>query len=213
MISVLALLLVLAALSNESNPCHSDCIPYSCHGPTHYNCDLCSGNMVLEVDTCVCKEGWFTITSKCDTYVANCKTIEVSNGIINCLECLSLRDTLVANACVRTSIPFFLRSSSSGYTASANDKNDATFFVANNCKSLNSAGKCLECHPGLTLTGTNTCSVVTTNCQKQDASGSCATTPTRSRSASGPARPVCRAALGRVCRVPRTSTSCLMLTG
>ena len=169
--SVLVLLFIrgVAAVQN----CHSDCVPFACHGPTEFNCEQCAGNKVLEIDRCVCKPGWFTVTTSCDTYVPNCKTIEIVSGVVSCTACQTLRDTLTAGACTRSTVPFFLRSTNTGYTGSAQDKSDANYFVTNQCLSLNTIGRCLECHKGATLQGSGACLTTNTNCFETDGSGKC----------------------------------------
>jgi hypothetical protein len=153
--------------------CHPNCAPFSCHGPTEYNCDDCAGNMVLEIDKCVCKPGWFSVTATCDTYVPNCKTIQILSGVVSCTQCESLRDTLSGGSCTRSTLPFFIRSSSSGYTGSATDKTDGNYFLANQCMSLNGLGKCLECYPGGIVQASGTCLYPATNCYQTDSSGKC----------------------------------------
>ena len=35
-----------------------------------FNCDACAGNTTLNIDTCECKPGYFSVAGTCDTYVA-----------------------------------------------------------------------------------------------------------------------------------------------
>ena len=88
---------------------------------------------------------------------------------------MSIRERHFGRECLCSVVapPFLEKQLGRIHRLSKNDKTDATYFVANNCKSLNAAGKCLECYPGGTVNGAGSCVYVASNCLKQDPSGSC----------------------------------------
>lgn len=171
---VLAYAMLSTAMAIAVNACHSDCIPFKCHGPTKNNCDKCSTNMVLDVDACACKPGWFDDSGgRCNRSVPNCIQMTIVAGQPYCTQCESKRDTLTNGVCTRSiSHPYFLRAGTA-YTESTNNANDISYFITNHCKSMSANGTCLECYPGRTLDSSNRCWVVDSYCLRYDSNNNC----------------------------------------
>jgi proprotein convertase subtilisin/kexin type 5 len=153
------ILSLLIALINSQITCHSDCVPYKCHGPTSRNCNECGPNMVLVGDQCQCMPGWFDDSSgRCHLNVPYCLSVywDGAAGIWKCSQCETSRDTLNANgSCTRNLVtPFFSRSGAGAYTGSTTNKADVDFFFSNRCKTMDSLGKCLDCYPNARLNPT-----------------------------------------------------------
>ena len=151
------------------NPCHSDCQPFQCHGPTHRNCLSCTGNLLLKGDLCVCKPGYFSVQGRCDVYLPYCAKMQVLNGVTSCVLCQTKRDVLdpATGTCTRSpDVPFFYRSTANA--ASTTNITDIDYFYTNRCMTLDADGKCLDCYSDSFLAADKTCQRRETFCDEFD---------------------------------------------
>lgn len=91
MILVSALAALLVGLVLSQNPCHSDCLPFQCHGRASNQCSQCAGNRELVVGECRCKLGYFDSFAgqPCAVYSWDCLEATVaSNNAVTCTRCL-----------------------------------------------------------------------------------------------------------------------------
>jgi hypothetical protein len=158
------------------NPCHSDCQPFQCHGPTHRNCLSCAGNLLLKGDLCVCKPGYFSVQGRCDVYLPYCAKMQIVNNIVSCVQCQTQRDILdtTTGVCSRSvDVPFFYRSTAGPSSTSTENTTDSGYFYTNRCMTLDSLGKCLDCYPDSYLSATKTCVRREQYCDEFDALDRC----------------------------------------
>src|SRR5688572_16334453 len=80
----------LFGLGITQNLCHSDCLPFHCHGPDSTQCSKCDYNSDLYLGECKCKLGYFNSFTgdKCSLYSWDCEqaTVAGDNSLV-CLKC------------------------------------------------------------------------------------------------------------------------------
>jgi hypothetical protein len=161
------------------NPCHSDCQPFQCHGPTHRNCLSCAGNLLLKGDLCVCKPGYFSVQGRCDVYLPYCAKMQIVNNIVACVQCQTQRDILdtTTGVCSRDlATPFFYRSTFSDQSPNLERERDSYNFYSKRCMTLDADGLCLDCHPDSYLAANKTCVRRERNCDEFDSLDRCSVT-------------------------------------